>query len=323
MIWTLEGAQTFMRRYADLLRKTAEESPEHAQDLNDLAEICESLAVRPVQTFHEALQSLWFLYTILHMESNASSFSPGRMDQYLWPYYEKDIREGRIDRQKALELIEALWLKFNQIVYLRNAHSAKYFAGFPIGFNIAIGGEDENGNDIYNDLSLLFLDAQYDLGLPQPNLSVRLNKNSSHELMQRAIEVVARGSGMPQFFNDEAIIKPLENLGIEEKDARNYAIVGCVELTTQGNNLGWSDAAMFNMNKALELALNHGKCLLNGEQLGPDYGGLEDYETFEDLEETFRKTLDYFIDEMMEAEKSRRKGSSELPAKRLSFQRDR
>lgn len=132
MIWTLEGAQTFMRRYADLLRKTAEESPEHAQDLNDLAEICESLAVRPVQTFHEALQSLWFLYTILHMESNASSFSPGRMDQYLWPYYEKDIREGRIDRQKALELIEALWLKFNQIVYLRNAHSAKYFAGFPI-----------------------------------------------------------------------------------------------------------------------------------------------------------------------------------------------
>ncbi len=303
VIWTLEGAQTFMRRYADLLRKTAEESPEHAQDLNDLAEICESLAVRPVQTFHEALQSLWFLYTILHMESNASSFSPGRMDQYLWPYYEKDIREGRIDRQKALELIEALWLKFNQIVYLRNAHSAKYFAGFPIGFNIAIGGEDENGNDIYNDLSLLFLDAQYDLGLPQPNLSVRLNKNSSHELMQRAIEVVARGSGMPQFFNDEAIIKPLENLGIEEKDARNYAIVGCVELTTQGNNLGWSDAAMFNMNKALELDLNHGKCLLNGEQLGPDYGGLEDYETFEDLEETFRKTLDYFIDEMMEAEK--------------------
>lgn len=178
VIWTLEGAQTFMRRYADLLRKTAEENPEHTQDLNDLAEICDSLAVRPAQTFHEALQSLWFLYTILHMESNASSFSPGRMDQYLWPYYEKDIREGRIDRQKALELIEALWLKFNQIVYLRNAHSAKYFAGFPIGFNIAIGGEDENGNDIYNDLSLLFLDAQYDLGLPQPNLSVRLNKNS-------------------------------------------------------------------------------------------------------------------------------------------------
>ncbi len=319
VIWTLEGAQTFMRRYADLLRKTAEENPEHTQDLNDLAEICDSLAVRPAQTFHEALQSLWFLYTILHMESNASSFSPGRMDQYLWPYYEKDIREGRIDRQKALELIEALWLKFNQIVYLRNAHSAKYFAGFPIGFNIAIGGEDENGNDIYNDLSLLFLDAQYDLGLPQPNLSVRLNKNSSHELMQRAIEVVARGSGMPQFFNDEAIIKPLEDLGIEEKDARNYAIVGCVELTTQGNNLGWSDAAMFNMNKALELTLNHGKCLLSGEQLGPDYGGLEDYETFEDLEEAFRKTLDYFIGEMMEAEKVVEKAHQDcLPSAFLS-----
>lgn len=302
VILVLQGAQTFMHRYARLLEKTARENPEYEADLKELARICDDLALRPARTFHEALQSLWFLFTILHMESNASSFSPGRMDQYLWPYYKKDIDEGRLTRQQVLELIEALWLKFNQIVYLRNAHSAKYFAGFPIGFNIAVGGEDENGNDTYNDLSLLFLDAQYDLGLPQPNLSVRLNRNSSRELMQSAIEVVARGSGMPQFFNDEAIIKPLEAIGIEEKDARNYAIVGCVELTTQGNNLGWSDAAMFNLNKALELALNHGKCLLSGEQIGPDYGGLEEYETFEDLEEAFRKTVDYFIDEMMKAE---------------------
>lgn len=303
VILVMEGARTFMRRYARLLEKTAAENEAYRDDLLDLADTCEALADRGAQTFHEAVQSLWFLFTILHMESNASSFSPGRMDQYLWPYYEKDIREGRLTEQKALEILEALWLKFNQIVYLRNQHSAKYFAGFPIGFNIAIGGVDEEGNDTYNDLSLLLLKAQYDLGLPQPNLSVRLNRNTSRELLQDAIQVVAKGSGMPQFFNDEAIIHTMvQDLGIEEKDARDYAIVGCVELTTHGNNLGWSDAAMFNLNKALELAMNHGKCLLTGEQIGPDFGGIEEFETFEELEEAFRKTIDHFIDEMMKAE---------------------
>lgn len=303
VVLVMEGARTFMRRYARLLEKTAAKNEAYRDDLLDLADICEALADRGAQTFHEAVQSLWFLFTILHMESNASSFSPGRMDQYLWPYYEKDIREGRLTEQKALEILEALWLKFNQIVYLRNQHSAKYFAGFPIGFNIAIGGVDEEGNDTYNDLSLLLLKAQYDLGLPQPNLSVRLNRNTSRELLQDAIQVVAKGSGMPQFFNDEAIIHTMvQDLGIEEKDARDYAIVGCVELTTHGNNLGWSDAAMFNLNKALELAMNHGKCLLTGEQIGPDFGGIEEFETFEELEEAFRKTIDHFIDEMMKAE---------------------
>ena len=303
VVLVMEGARTFMRRYARLLEKTAAENEAYRDDLLDLADICEALADRGAQTFHEAVQSLWFLFTILHMESNASSFSPGRMDQYLWPYYEKDIREGRLTEQKALEILEALWLKFNQIVYLRNQHSAKYFAGFPIGFNIAIGGVDEEGNDTYNDLSLLLLKAQYDLGLPQPNLSVRLNRNTSRELLQDAIQVVAKGSGMPQFFNDEAIIHTMvQDLCIEEKDARDYAIVGCVELTTHGNNLGWSDAAMFNLNKALELAMNHGKCLLTGEQIGPDFGGIEEFETFEELEEAFRKTIDHFIDEMMKAE---------------------
>lgn len=188
-------------------------------------------------------------------------------------------------------------------MYLRNQHSAKYFAGFPIGFNIAIGGIDENGCNIYNELSLLLLKAQYHLGLPQPNLSVRLNKNSSHELIQEAIKVVAKGSGMPQFFNDEAIVNSMiKDLGIEEKDARNYAIVGCVELTTHGNNLGWSDAAMFNLNKALELTMNHGKCLLTNEPIGLDLGSIETYESFEDLENAFQKQIDYFIEKMMKAE---------------------
>ena len=303
-IIVLEGVCLFMMRYHDYILTMLESlEDDNKKSLQRVADICANLASRPAQSFHEAVQSLWFLFVVLHMESNASSFSPGRMDQYLYPYYQKDIEKGIISKQEALEILECLWLKFNQIVYLRNQHSAKYFAGFPIGFNIAIGGIDENGCDIYNELSLLLLKAQYHLGLPQPNLSVRLNKNSSHELIQEAIKVVAKGSGMPQFFNDEAIVNSMiKDLGIEEKDARNYAIVGCVELTTHGNNLGWSDAAMFNLNKALELTMNHGKCLLTNEPIGLDLGSIETYESFEDLENAFQKQIDYFIEKMMKAE---------------------
>ena len=303
-IIVLEGVCHFMMRYHDYILTMLESlEDDNKKSLQRVADICANLASRPAQSFHEAVQSLWFLFVVLHMESNASSFSPGRMDQYLYPYYQKDIEKGIISKQEALEILECLWLKFNQIVYLRNQHSAKYFAGFPIGFNIAIGGIDENGCNIYNELSLLLLKAQYHLGLPQPNLSVRLNKNSSHELIQEAIKVVAKGSGMPQFFNDEAIVNSMiKDLGIEEKDARNYAIVGCVELTTHGNNLGWSDAAMFNLNKALELTMNHGKCLLTNEPIGLDLGSIETYESFEDLENAFQKQIDYFIEKMMKAE---------------------
>lgn len=303
VVLVMQGACTFMKRYHDIIMENIDEVEEpYQQSLRTVANNCLNLTKRPPETFHEAVQSLWFLFVLLHMESNASSFSPGRMDQYLYPYYQKDIESGKISMEDALDILECLWLKFNQIVYLRNQNSAKYFAGFPIGFNIAIGGEDENGNDTYNELSLLCLQCQYDLGLPQPNLSVRLNRNSSHELMQKAIEVVSKGSGMPQFFNDEAIVHALMELGIEKKDALNYAIVGCVELTTHGNNLGWSDAAMFNLNKALELTLNHGKCLLTHEQIGLDLGGLDTYQTFEDLEKAFQQQIDYFIDKMMQCE---------------------
>lgn len=305
VIIVLEGVCNFVVRYHDYIIDMLEtlDDDDYKESLQAVANICLNLSSRPAQSFHEAVQSLWFLFVVLHMESNASSFSPGRMDQYLYPYYQRDIDNGVISQQGALEILECLWLKFNQIVYLRNQHSAKYFAGFPIGFNIAIGGIDENGNDTYNDLSLLLLKAQEHLGLPQPNLSVRLNKNSCHELIHEAIKVLAKGSGMPQFFNDEAIVDTLINdLKIEEKDARNYAIVGCVELTTHGNNLGWSDAAMFNLNKALELTLNHGKCLLTNEQIGLDLGSIETYSNFEELENAFKKQIDYFIDEMMKAE---------------------
>lgn len=303
VILTMEGAQQFMQRYADLIRSRMDEEPDDAvrADMKRVADNCESLKETPAWDFHSAVQSIWFLFVILHMESNASSFSPGRMDQFLYPYFDADVRAGTLDANRALELIECLFLKFNEIVYLRNAGSAKYFAGFPIGFNIALDGVDEDGNDASNPLSYLFLDAQARLGLPQPNLSVRLHSGIPEAFLRRSVEVVAQGSGMPQFFNDNAVIPAMVRLGISEKDARNYAIVGCVELTTQGNNLGWSDAAMFNLNKALELTMNHGICLLTKQQMGPDFGGLDTYQSYEELEQAFLKTIEHFLARMVKA----------------------
>lgn len=297
----MDGAARFMERYALLAEQMAEEDGENAEDLRKVASVCRKVAAGPAESFHEALQLLWFLFVILQMESNASSFSPGRLDEILIGYYEADLAAGRLDEGSALELIESLWLKFNQIVYMRNANSAKYFAGFPIGFNIAVGGVDREGKDYKNALSFLFLQAQEHLLLPQPNLSVRLHEGTSDELLKKAIRVVAKGSGMPQFFNDKAVIPALKSLGVSQEDARDYAIVGCVELTTQGNALGWSDAAMFNMNKALELAMTGGRCLLTGEQLCPDFGSLKTYGSFAELEEGFRKVMDYFLDKMVAA----------------------
>lgn len=297
----MEGTRKFMMRYHDFMMELAsgETDENKKKSILTVAQNCKNLSKRPPKTFHEAVQSIWFLFVVLQMESNASSFSPGRLDQHLISFYTKDMEEGNLTKQNALEIIECLWLKFNEIVYMRNSHGAKYFAGFPIGFNIAVGGQDENGNDYANDLSFLFLQAQKHLGLPQPNLSVRLHEGTGDALLKEAVRTVAKGSGMPQFFNDKAVIPSIEELGIEEKDALNYAIVGCVELTTQGNNLGWSDSAMFNLNKALEAALTGGICLLTGERFAPDYGNLEDYKTFEDLEEAFRRQIDYFMDKMI------------------------
>lgn len=298
LIIALDGASEFMRRYAALARTLSETAAERAE-LLEIARVCDKLAESPAETYREAVQACWFLYVILQMESNASSFSPGRMDQYLYPYYERDIASGALTQEDALEITECLFLKFNQIVYLRSSSSAKYFAGFPIGFNVAVGGQDKSGQNAENELSFLFLRAQEHLLLPQPNLSARVFEGSSEHFLTRCAQVIGRGSGMPQLFNDEAVVPALEGKGISEADARNYAIVGCVELTTMGNNLGWSDAAMFNLVKALELALNDGKCTLTGKQMGAHTGTLKDFASYEDALGALEAQVDFFFARMI------------------------
>lgn len=298
---SLKGAIDFITRYSFLAAELSEKasSTKMKEHFLKISGTCKNNANQPPETFHEALQSIWFLFVLLQLESNASSFSPGRMDQYLYPYYKNDIEKGILTKEEAQELISCLWLKFNEIVYLRNAHSAKFFAGFPIGFNVAVGGIDEKGDSAENELSYIMLEAQKILGLPQPNLSARLGNKTPIEFLDSCVEVIAEGSGMPQIFNDDSIIPALQNQGISAIHAMDYGIVGCVELTTHGNNLGWSDAAMFNMVKVIELALNNGVCILTGKQIGLQTGYLKDFETYKEFEIALEKQMNYFIEIMM------------------------
>jgi pyruvate formate-lyase/glycerol dehydratase family glycyl radical enzyme len=299
----LDAACKFIARYGQLACAMAENQAQQAIKTNlvEVSSVCKKLSLNPPETFREALQSLWFLFVLLQMESNASSFSPGRMDQYLYPYFKRDNEAGGIDPESAIELLDALFIKFNHIIYMRNANSAKYFAGFPIGFNVTIGGQTKNGLDATNDLSYLILKAQDHTRLPQPNLTARLHKGSPDVFLAECSRVIGLGNGMPQIVNDESIIPALTNIGIAPDDCIDYALVGCVELSTQGNYLGWSDAAMFNLVKVLELALNDGKCMISGEQLGPNTGTLENYPDYYSLENAFRTHIDFFTDRMIKA----------------------
>lgn len=317
----LEGAQIFMLRYAQLAEEQSHQITDSArkEELKLIAYNCSFLAHHPPQTFFQALQSIWFLFVLLHLESNASSFSLGRMDQYLYPFFKKDIDSGIIDAEYAGLLLQSLYIKFNHIIYMRNKHSAKYFAGFPIGFNIVLSGKNDAQKDMTNELTYLMLDALEIVGLPQPNLSVRLHKHSPLNLLNRCVQVLSKGYGMPQFFNDEGIIESLIQKGISKDDAYDYAVVGCVELSTQGNMLGWSDAAMVNLVKILELTLNHGRCLITGKNLCEDLGGLDTYKTYQELEYAFEQNIDYFISCMFPAcENVERRHMELLPTPFLS-----
>lgn len=293
----LQAAQEFMLRYAKVARHLSEEAEneQRRQELERIAEVCEWLSEHPSRDFRDALQAVWFLFVLLQIESNASSFSPGRFDQYMLPYLEQDLERGKLTFDDTQILLEHLWLKFNEIVLLRSSSSARYFAGFPIGFNIALGGQHQDGSDATNFLSYMCLRAQADLGLTQPNLSIRIHKNSPQEFLLAASQVISKGSGMPQVFNDEVIIPGQINRGITPQDAINYAVVGCVELSTPGKALGWSDASMFNLTRILELTLFGGKDPHSGQQIGIAAPTLDQMTNFEELEAAYDQQLAHFV----------------------------
>jgi len=292
----LDAAATLIRRYADLAEQMAVDAvPPRRAELQEIAGVCRWLAENPARDFREALQATWFLFVLLQIESNASSFSPGRLDQYLLPYLATDLSSGALTLPAAQAWLEYLWLKFNEVVLLRSSASARYFAGFPIGFNVVLGGQLADGKDATNPLSYMCLRAQADLGLTQPNLSIRIHRDSPQDFLRAAAAVISRGSGMPQVFNDEVIIPGQIRRGIVPQDARNYAVVGCVELSNPGLALGWSDASMFNMARILELTLFGGADPGTGEQIGLPTPPLDQVGSLGELEAAYDAQMAHFV----------------------------
>ena len=294
---SLEAATQFMQRYAELASDLArsERSRTRRQELERIAENCHRVAHNPPLGYWEALQSTAFLFVLLEIESNASSFSPGRLDQYILPYLRRDLQAGSLTMEVAQELLECLWIKFNEMIYMRNANSARYFAGFPIGFNVIVGGQQGGGRDATNELSYMCLQAQADVHLPQPNFSVRLHKRTPQDFLVTVARVISMGSGMPQLFNDHVVIPAYRNRGVTDEDATNYAVVGCVELSIPGKTMGWSDAAMFNLVRVLELTLYGGVEPETDRQVGLKTRRLEELPTFADLEAAYAAQLRHFV----------------------------
>ncbi|NPV53526.1 MAG: glycyl radical protein [Firmicutes bacterium] len=299
----LDAAIELGPRYAELARKMAQDESDRGRrlELMEIADICERVPAQPAQTFREALQALWLAHVALQCESNASSISLGRLDQWLYPYYDSDLRSGALTRMEVLELLSCLWIKCNEIIMVRSTESAKHFAGFPVNPTVTIGGQTCGGLDASNDLSLLCLEATAGVGLPQPNIAVRLHTKTPDLFLMKACEVIRLGMGLPHAYNDEVVIPALLNRGVALPDARDYAIVGCVEVSIPGKTYGLHDIALFNMVKALELAMSGGRCRLTGEEVGMKTGDPYEFKSFADLEKAYMVQVEYFASHAIEA----------------------
>ncbi|VUS31568.1 formate C-acetyltransferase [Klebsiella huaxiensis] len=252
----LEASQRHILRYAALADEMAANcvDEQRRKELETIAEISRHNAVHRPEDFWQASQLFWYMNIILQYESNASSISLGRFDQYMLPYYQASLNRGQ-DPQFLKELLESLWVKCNDIVLLRSTSSARYFAGFPTGYTALLGGLTETGRSAVNILSFLSLDAYQSVRLPQPNLGVRVNELIDRPFLRKTAETIRLGTGIPQIFNDEVVIPAFLNRGVSLEDARDYSVVGCVELSIPGRTYGLHDIAMFNLLKVMEIVM--------------------------------------------------------------------
>ncbi|HBN2513657.1 TPA: formate C-acetyltransferase [Klebsiella oxytoca] len=252
----LEASQRHILRYAALADEMAADcaDEQRRKELETIANISRHNAVHRPEDFWQACQLFWYMNIILQYESNASSISLGRFDQYMLPYYQASLNRGQ-DPQFLQELLESLWVKCNDIVLLRSTSSARYFAGFPTGYTALLGGLTETGRSAVNILSFLSLDAYQNVRLPQPNLGVRVNELIDRPFLRKTAETIRLGTGIPQIFNDEVVVPAFLNRGVSLEDARDYSVVGCVELSIPGRTYGLHDIAMFNLLKVMEIVM--------------------------------------------------------------------
>lgn len=302
VIMSCEAAITYGKRYAALAREMAgkETDATRRAELEQIAKNCDRVPEYGATSFYEACQSFWFIQMLLQTESSGHSISPGRFDQYMYPYLKADLEKGAITREFAQELVDCIWIKLNDLNKVRDAASAEGFAGYSLFQNLIVGGQDIHGIDATNDVSFMCMNATMHVLLPQPSFSIRVWNKSPHELLMRAAEVTRTGVGLPAYYNDEVIIPALMSRGLTLEDARDYNIIGCVEPQKAGKTWGWHDAAFFNMCRVEELTFNNGRD--EGEQISIKTGELEDFDTFEKFFDAYKKQMTYMISLLVNAD---------------------
>ncbi|HSV96502.1 MAG TPA: pyruvate formate lyase family protein [Spirochaetota bacterium] len=269
---------------------------ERRAELKEIGRICAKVPLEPAGTFHEALQSLWLAHMGVCLESINSAISFGRMDQYLYPYYRDDLEAGRITPERARELLLCFSAKTTEHVFLLSERTSEYHGGYLVVQAAIVGGVDKNGNDAVNDLTYLFLDVMEESGLRDPNYQARIHPKAPERYVRRTMDVARKGNGVPALFNDEASISALLRHGYPLNEARNYGVVGCVELALPGKSFFSTDAALFNLPVCLELALNRGRRLRGGARVGAKTPAPESLAGIEDVIGAFRLQVSHMVE---------------------------
>jgi len=288
----------FAQRYAELLEHLAwkEKDLKRKAELTTMAENCRQVPAKPAKTFWQAVQTVWFIQLVLQIETNGHAISLGRFDQFLWPYLEKDAKNGSLTDSQALELVESFFIKANEINKLRSWPDSEYFPGYHLAENLAIGGQTSDGKDASNVLTSIVLQATADLGLPKPSVSFKWFEGTDDTLMDKALQVVSvHKGGQPAFYNDLGVMRILDNMGIAKEDLYNWAPVGCIEASIPGK---WDFAAKgswLNVAKIFEITLNNGTDPSTGVTLLKGDGDLTTFETMDEIMAAFKKQLLYYM----------------------------
>lgn len=290
----IEAVHQFAQRYSKLSQELAdrEKDSKRKAELLEISRICAKVPYEPATSFYEAVQSVWFIQLILQIESNGHSLSYGRFDQYMYPYYIKDIQEKVITKDEALELLTCLWIKTLTINKVRSQAHTLSSAGSPMYQNVTIGGQTPDKKDAVNELSFVVLQSVAQTRLTQPNLTVRYHKNINKAFFDDCIEVMKLGFGMPALNNDEIIIPSFINWGVKEEDAYNYSAIGCVETAVPGK-WGYRCTGMsyINFPRVLLCAMNDGVDLTTGKRFTKGYGYFKDMKSYEELLSAWDKTV--------------------------------
>jgi len=297
VILSCQGMKILGERHANEARRLAEieENRERKKELLEIAEICDWVPYNPARTFHEAVQTCWFVEVSTKIVESSTGKGLGRFDQYMYPYYERDMKEGRLTKEKAQELIECLWIKSSEIVPVCSESGAKVIAGYQPYQNVNVGGLTKNGLDATNELSYMCLQATYNTRLNNPSLTALVHKNSPDKFLMKAAEVIRTGCGMPQIDNVEVAAKQMLACGVSTQDANYVDIFGCAESNVQGKMWKTSGAydGVVNLGLALEHALNDGYERMDRgkERWELATGDPRKFKTYEEVEDAFKKQV--------------------------------